>query len=157
MVHVRFPTSTELEVWLGESKLYENGTQAISDAIASVQLHLDAGFLENQKVLLGPQIPKSTPRYDEIIRLFKKGASLDSLISSAVFVIGISCTSQAAFSATTSDAKYLAAAQAELQYFVDRLGKSGLASKVRVLLVYIPLASKADLVEAFDKRLKGLQ
>lgn len=157
MVHVRFPESKKLEIWLGESKLYEDAASAIGDAISSVQAHLDAGFLQNQKVLLGPQIPKTTPRYEEIISLFQKGTSLDDLVSSAVFVIGISCTSEGALAAKISDDTYLAKVQSELSYLVDRIEKSGLSKTVKVLLVYIPLASKSELVSAFDIRLKGLQ
>jgi len=157
MIHARFPEGEKLEIWLGESKQYEDASSAIGDAISSVQAHLDAGFLQNQKVLLGPQIPKTTPRYEEIMALFKKGTSLDELVSSAVFVIGISCTSGGALAAKIADATYLAKVQAELSYLADRIEKSGLSKAVRVLLVYIPLASKAELVDAFDRRLKGLQ
>jgi hypothetical protein len=34
---------------------------------------------------------------------------------------------------------------------------SGLAEKIRIVLIYVPLGSKDSLAEAFDKRLKGLQ
>ncbi len=157
MVHVRLIDGQVPEIWLGESKLYESASDAIGDAITSVKAHLDAGFLANQKVLLGPQIPKSTPRYEEIASLFRKSASLDELVKNAVFVIGISCNSAGALEAKLSDAAYLAKIKAEADYLVKRLIRSGLTETVRVVLVYIPLAAKAALVDAFDNRLKGLQ
>jgi GNAT superfamily N-acetyltransferase len=157
MIHVRLIPDTKPEIWLGESKLYEDPADAIGDAIASVKAHLDAGFLENQKVLLGPQIPKSTPRYDEIMAIFRKSASLDDLIASAVFVIGISCTSAGAMNAKLADEPYLENVRKELDYLVSRVQKSGLADKVKVVILYTPLANKAALVDAFDVRLKGLQ
>lgn len=157
MVHVRFPPDKQPEIWLGESKLYEDPSDAIGDAISSVSDHLEAGFLKNQKMLLGPQIPKSTPRYEEIATLFKHGTSLDDLVSSAVFAIGISCTSNAAMKAKLSDDSYIDEVKSEIAYLSDRLAKSGLAGKVRIVLLYTPLASKSALVDAFDKRLKGLQ
>ncbi|RYG94792.1 MAG: hypothetical protein EON58_15500 [Alphaproteobacteria bacterium] len=89
--------------------------------------------------------------------LFKKGTSLDQLVSSAVFVIGICCTSEGALSSKMADVDYVSKVQAELNYLYERVQKSGLSKTVRVLLVYTPLASKAELVEAFDSRLKGLQ
>lgn len=157
MVHVRLVENAKPEIWLGESKLYQDAPGAISDAIASVKLHLDGGFLANQKVLLGPQIPKSPPRYAEVAALFRKNASLDELVRSAVFVIGICCESVAALGAKLSDESYVTKVALKATYLRDRIEASGLSKRVRVLLVYTPLASKKDLIEAFDKRLKGLQ
>jgi hypothetical protein len=157
MVHVRLVDGQSPQIWLGESKLYAKASDAISDAISSVKAHLDAGFLESQKVLLGPQIPKSTPRYDEIVELFKKSSSLDDLISNAVFVIGIGCDSEAALSARISNPEYLTEVRMEAEYLAQRLEHSGLPNHIKVLLLYMPMARKADLVSAFDSRLKGLQ
>jgi len=157
MVHVRLIDGGPTEIWLGESKLYENASDAIGDAIASVTSHLDAGFLANQKLLLGPQIPKSTPRYNEVVELFKKGTSLDKLIENAVFVIGIACDSPATLKSNLSDPAYLNQIKAEAGYLTTRLSSSGLPGRVKTTLIYMPLASKEALVTAFDARLKGLQ
>lgn len=157
MVHVRFPEDGSVEIWLGESKLYQDGSGAISDAITSIKAHIEGGFLSNQKLLLGPQIPKTTPRYDDIIKIFRKQESLDRLISSAVFAIGILCDSKAVALAQEHSETYLNTASLELQSLEAKLAKSGLHTKLRLALFYIPLLSKQDLVEAFDKRLKGLQ
>jgi hypothetical protein len=37
------------------------------------------------------------------------------------------------------------------------MNASGLPSTSKIVLVYVPLPSKASLVKAFDERLKGLQ
>jgi len=156
MVHARFPNGKP-EIWLGESKLYTKASDAITDAIGSVSDHLDKGFLTNQKLLLGPQIPSSTPHYDEIRALFQSQTSLDKLISAAVFVVGIFCESDAIKAAKTIDDSYREGVASEWGYLSDRVRKSGLAAKIKIALVYLPLLSKKTLVEDFDKRLKGLQ
>ncbi|MGY3078043.1 hypothetical protein ACVWZZ_004451 [Bradyrhizobium sp. LM6.10] len=93
MVHARFPDGGGgVELWLGESKLYKDTKDLIAEAIKSVTEHLQQGFLREQKLILGPQIPKSTLRYGELMELFEPQASLDKFISSAVFVIGILST-----------------------------------------------------------------
>lgn len=89
LVHARFPEGSQPQIWLGESKLYEKSDAAIADAIASVTKHLDARFLTEQKLLLGHQIPKSTPHYAEVKKLFESQTSIDNLLSSATFVVGI--------------------------------------------------------------------
>ena len=157
MVHARLTANEPVELWLGESKLWEEGKSAIADAISSVRKHIDAGFLANEKIILGPQIPKGTPRYEEILSLFHKSTSLDAFLKSAVFVVGILCDSESVNSAQEHDAKYISGVEAEMEKLAASLNKSGLPAALRMLLVYVPIASKASLVAAFDSRLKGLQ
>lgn len=157
MVHARIPRTGPIEIWLGESKLYTDGASALSDAVSSVRLHIEAGFLTNEKLLLGPQIPKSTPRYEEISKIFKTQTSLDELLKSAVFATGILCDSAAAKKAKERDLEYTAGTKAELEGLATGLVNSGLPTSIRMLFVYVPLASKEQLVKAFDARLKGLQ
>jgi hypothetical protein len=109
MVHARFPEKGGVELWLGESKLYQNTMDAIAEALTSVTEHLEQGFLKEQKLLLGPQIPKTTPRYDELMELFEPQISLDKFISSGVFVIGILANSKACSAASTVTDEYKAA------------------------------------------------
>lgn len=157
MVHVRFPQDQSIQIWLGESKLYKSGASAIAEAIKSIKDHVDGGFLSNQKLLLGPQIPKTTPRYSDIMKIFGKQESLDTLIKNAVFVVGILCDSHAVSEAKTHEQSYIDAAAKELENMEAKLLASGLPSSLKLVLVYIPLQSKKSFVDAFDKRLKGLQ
>lgn len=157
LVHARFIPSGAIEIWLGESKLYNDPMQAINDAIKSVQTHLEEGFLKNQKILLGPQIPKSTPRYEEIRDIFKERTSLDTLLTNAVFVVGVLCNSDAAKAAKSCNEDYIALAKKELSAIAEKLNDSTLPKKIRIALVYIPLADKKAFVSAFDAKLKGLQ
>lgn len=157
MVHVRFPESGQIQIWLGESKLYDRADRAIADAITSIRTHIEGGFLSNQKLLLGPQIPKSIPRYEEIIQIFRSQESLDTLITNAVFAIGILCNSSAVASAKCHDQEYIENASKELVALENKLKESGLCVKLKIGLFYIPLKNKKYFVEEFDKRLKGLQ
>lgn len=156
MVHVRF-VANKPEIWLGESKLYSKPSDAVVAAIQSIDAHLQRGFLTNQKLLLGPQIPKTTPHYEDVVALFETQTSLDALIGAAVFVVGIACESSAAQSAKTIDPAYKAAVAQEWQALSQKIVQSGLTAKIKILLIYIPLVDKGALVDEFDRRLKGLQ
>jgi hypothetical protein len=157
MVHARFPKTGGVELWLGESKLYADTKQAITEALKSVKDHLDQGFLKEQKLLIGPQIPKSTPHYEELMELFEPQTSLDKFISAGVFVIGILSNSPACGAAKTINDAYKVALNNEFAVLKDSLTKSGLTKTIRVVLLYIPLADKDGFVAAFDTKLKGLQ
>lgn len=157
MVHARFPEAGGVELWLGESKLYQDTMDAITEALKSVTEHLEQGFLKEQKLILGPQIPKTTPRYDELIELFEPQTSLDKFISSGVFVIGVLSNSKACAAATQVTPAYKAALEKEFAAISGRLAKAGLTKTIRVVLIYVPLADKNGFVTAFDRKLKGLQ
>lgn len=157
MVHARFPEKGGVELWLGESKLYMDTKEAIAEALKSVTEHLQQGFLKEQKLILGPQIPKTTPRYAELMQLFEPQTSLDKFISSGVFVIGILSTSAACGKTATIDAAYKAALEKEFAEISKKLANSGLTKDIRVVLIYVPLADKEGFVTAFDTKLKGLQ
>lgn len=157
MVHARFPEQGGVEIWLGESKLYLDSTDAITDAIKSITEHLEQGFLKEQKLILGPQIPKSTPFYEELMELFEPQTSLDKFISSGVFVICILSSSKTCRAATQITDSYKKNLQGELEAIRSRLITSGITQNIRVALLYVPLADKMKFVSAFDGKLKGLQ
>ncbi|WP_162615755.1 Hachiman antiphage defense system protein HamA [Ralstonia solanacearum] len=95
MVHVRYADEANIELWLGEAKFYSSGVEAVASAIESIRSHIDAGFLRNEKLLLGPQVSKTIPRHEEIRRLLSRQTSLDELFSAAVFPVCIACDSEA--------------------------------------------------------------
>jgi hypothetical protein len=94
MVHVRYAGEKAFELWLGEAKFYEDRHEAIQAGLASVSAHIERGFLNNEKLLLGPQVSKSIPLYQEIRDLLSVQTSLDSLFNTAVFPICIACDSK---------------------------------------------------------------
>ncbi|CAN7654305.1 HamA C-terminal domain-containing protein [Rhizobium sp. LjRoot254] len=156
MVHVRYLPGENIELWLGESKFFEKRGDAIGKAIASVTAHIDQGFLKNEKLLLGPQVSNDIPHFEKIRELLSEEISLDALFQKAVFPIFIAADSAAVATNKTSSADYYAAVAEELRLLQDKIAASGLTSKIKVVLIYVPIKSKIDLSSAFDKRLKGL-
>jgi hypothetical protein len=157
LVHAYFPNADKFEIWLGESKLYDDNASAVKSAIASVKEHVEGGFLSRQKLLLGPQIPKTTPHYEKILKIFKTQTSIDEFLSSAVFVVGILCNANSAKAATERTAQYVKDAKAELDALAKSVADAGLTKDLKMRLVYVPLADKAVMVDEFDKHLKALQ
>jgi len=157
LVHARLPKGKPFEIWLGESKLYANRGQAIAAAIDSIKEHIKQGFLTKEKLLLGPQISKNAPRYQEIMEVFKAQTSIDKFLAASVFVVGILANSKGAAAAKENCDEYVNAAISELSEMLKVLNGAKFAAPLRLVLVYVPLADKNLLTETFDKRLKGLQ
>lgn len=156
MAHVRYLERDQFEIWLGESKFYKSGMDAVASAVESIKQHIDAGFLRHEKLLLGPQVSKNLPHADAIRKLLASQTSLDALFANAVFPVCIACDSNAIAANNAHTVEYRAAVLEELASYRDKLSESGLPSQIRMVLIYIPLESKDLLAAAFDKRLKGL-
>ncbi|MGB0660747.1 MAG: HamA C-terminal domain-containing protein [Mangrovicoccus sp.] len=87
LVHVRYVNGGDIELWLGEAKFFKTRSSAISDAITSIESHITAGFLKNEKLLLGPQVSDDIPHSAKIKELLASETSLDDLFSNAVFPV----------------------------------------------------------------------
>jgi hypothetical protein len=155
LVHVRYP-DVGPELWLGEAKFYDDGIDGARAAVKSLNDHLEAGFLRNEKLILGPQVSRSVPRYQEIRHLLSDRASLDELFKTAIFPICILSNSVATAGAKTICDEYAEALKAEVAEMSRIIASSGLPQRVRLLLLHLPLGSKQNLASAFDARLRGL-
>lgn len=156
MVHVGYPAAGP-ELWLGEAKFYTNGVEGARAAVKSLTQHLDQGFLQNEKLILGPQISRNIPEYQRIRDLLSTQTSLDELFKTAVFPVCIASESVATASAKTICDEYSAALALELAEMSRVIAASGLPKRARLVLLHLPLGSKQKLADAFDARLKGLR
>lgn len=156
MVHVCYPDAGP-ELWLGEAKFYTNGVDGARAAVKSLTQHLDQGFLQNEKLILGPQISRNIPEYQRIRELLSAQTSLDELFKTAVFPVCIASESAATASAKTICDEYSAALALELAEMSRVIAASGLPQQARLVLLHLPLGSKQKLADAFDARLKGLR
>lgn len=156
MVHVRYPAAGP-ELWLGEAKFYASGVEGARAAVRSLTQHLDRGFLQNEKLILGPQISRNIPEYQRIRDILSAQTSLDELFKTAVFPVCITSESAATASAKTICAEYSAALALEVAEMSRIIAASGLPQRARLVLLHLPLGSKQKLADAFDARLKGLR
>ncbi|WP_322051853.1 HamA C-terminal domain-containing protein [Paraburkholderia bannensis] len=156
MAHVRYVGNETFEIWLGESKFFKSGAQAIAAAIKSVKEHIDAGFLNREKFILGPQVSKSLPHADKIRKILSSTTSLNSLFENAVFPVCIACDSAAVNTHKNHTIEYIESVYSELTELQMKMQQSGLLSRIKVHLIYVPVESKDRIAKAFDKRLKGL-
>ncbi len=157
LVHVKYVNEDDIELWLGEAKFFKNRSDAIRDAITSISAHITAGFLTNEKLLLGPQVSNDIPLSAKIKKLLSAESSLDELIGSAVFPVLIAANSDATASNTSASNGYSVEVDAEMKVLWEKLKDSGLTERIKLKLLYIPLGDKDALNEAFDVRQKGLQ
>lgn len=152
LVHTRYDEiADELQVWLGESKFYTSGNDAVSAAIASISDHLDAGFLTSEKMLLGGKISSDTPGYSKLEWLFERDTPLDKIFERMVIPVLIAYDSRHS-STFENDEVYTSSLRSEIALFQTAFA-SKLPSSLSVYCFYLPMDSKKKLIETFDKKL----
>jgi hypothetical protein len=153
LVHTRLQLDDTLEIWLGEAKFWEKGAPAIRDAIRSIRGHLESGFLEAEKTLVGPKMSPETPGYEQLQWIFDADTSLDEIFDRMVVPVLIAYDS-ATTASWTEDEKY----NAELLLEIERLHKLFENSKLEgidLVCFYLPMDNKALLTEEFEARMKA--
>jgi Cap4 SAVED domain len=156
LAHVRHDRPTdELQLWLGEAKFYKSGTRAVFDAIASVQKHLDAGFLTSEKILLGGKLSTGTPGYDKLKWLFDRDTPLDQIFQRLIIPILIAYDSASA-SNYKDEQSYNAALSLEVRKLQASLSNK-FPANISMFCFYLPMHTKQSLIESFDERLKGFR
>lgn len=153
LAHVR-TTSGEHEVWLGEAKFYRDGSRAIAEAIKSVRLHLERGFLKGEKIMLGGKISPSTPGYERLQWMFDVDTPLDEIFDRIVVPILITFESNSC-SRYRDEANYETELETELVALDDRFSGHGIP--VSIMKIMLPMKSKAALQAEFDRRLGFLR
>lgn len=143
----------EIELWLGEAKFYQDTKGAIAAALASLKGHLEEGFLEETKILVGPKIESTAPGYEKLQWLFDDGNTLDELIERIVVPVLVASESEAAQSYDKDADKYRDLVIEEYDYVRGRFENAEIAGKVRIVVIYVPLASKEELEKCFIEKL----
>ncbi len=147
----------EVELWLGEAKFYQDTRGAIAAALGSLKTHLDAGFLEETKILIGPKIEPGAPGYDKLQWLFDDGNILDEIIERIVVPVLVASESEAANSFNGHRQSYKDVVISEYQYVRGRFADSPIAAKVRIVVMYVPLGSKTALEDEFVKKMEAYE
>jgi hypothetical protein len=147
----------EIELWLGEAKFYKDTKDAVAAALESLTGHLEQGFLEETKILIGPKIEPSTPGYEKLQWLFDDGNTLDEIISRIIVPVLVASESSAASCYSGCNDTYQKLIIEEYEYLKGRLANAEIAKRVRIVVIYVPLASKEALETAFSAKIGAFQ
>ena len=150
------PINQSFELWLGKSKFYTDAQEAMRDAIQSAKEHVLPTFLATEKAMIFGHVSKNLPHHGAVTKLFKSQTSGDDLLKMAVFPILLTYESKSVASYAEVSAEYIETLTAEVSklrtYFGDRAEKD---LKLKFALVFVPLGSKKQLVDSFDKKLEA--
>lgn len=148
------PSDESFDLWLGESKFYQDPRAAVRDAVSSVKNHILPDFLNTEKAMVFGHIPSGIPHHAEIVKLFKRQTSSDELIRKSVFPILVAYESRSVSSYNHVCGEFVCALKNEVAnlrvYFQEQIQNVPL----RFQLIFVPMERKADVVSSFDKKLE---
>ncbi|MGN6608973.1 MAG: HamA C-terminal domain-containing protein [Jatrophihabitans sp.] len=148
----------ELELWLGEVKLYQNLGQAIRDVTAELAEHLSSDYLRREFVAVVNKLDPAWPHAQQIARLLDENTSLDEVFDALTVPILLTYDSEAVSANSQVCAQYTEALTAEARVgWEDFVKRCDPGWPARLRLILLPLKSKVRLVDLMHNRLQAWQ
>lgn len=158
--------NNDLELWIGETKFYENITKAIYDVAKEIVDHLETDYLRSEFILIKNKIDSSWPEAEMLKKLLHENSSLDEVFKKACIPILLTYDSEVVGVSGECNDEYREKIRSELISAYARLrDKVGSEYKNRFTqnfpltahVILVPLKEKKKLIAALDERLKALQ
>lgn len=156
----------ELELWIGETKFYENLTKAIYDVSKEIIDHLETDYLRSEFILIKNKIDPNWPEATQLKNILNENTSLDEIFKRVCIPILLTYDSDVVGNSHLCDDAYKENVKNELLMAYENLRKK-LSTEYRnkfsqelpltVHVILIPLKEKKKLIASLDDRLKALQ
>lgn len=156
-VHI-VESGDEIEIWLGESKFYQDLGKAIRDVTAEITDHLDRDFLRREFVAITSKLDDAWPHSARLTAMLDEGLSLDRIATSLVMPVFLTYDSDAVSDWDAVCRGYVEQVAEEAESARRTLrGRLSMPLPVRVRFILLPLKSKSDFVLLLHERLKAWQ
>lgn len=155
-VHV-VVTKSGLELWLGESKFYENIGQAISAAVKDLKAHTKRDYMRAEFTTISNMVDKSWPHAKKLEKLIRANVSLDEIFDAVCIPVLLTYNSDTIAAHNEASAEFRKAFEAEVLGHYENFAGRNPVKHIRVHLFLFPAKSKQQLLAEFDARLKACQ
>lgn len=159
-IHIEKDTKT---LWLGESKLYQDGKAGLRELIKDIEYHFKSDYLNSEFLIVSKKLKHfdNIPEKDYWLDLMSKSTKLIDQLDS--INIPLLCTYNSDLFNKHSDEndqsfinEYLAEMKELKQYFDDK-NNHPLKSKLNIILILFPVQNKVELVKGMHNKLSLLQ
>jgi hypothetical protein len=155
-VHVVEKDAHNLELWLGEAKLYEDAVLAIREAASEIRDHTQAGFMRSECLLIANKLDPNWPLEVRLRDLIDRNTSLDKIFSSCCIPVLICYNSRTIAEHGKVDGSFSAALEEELRQLHSRFVGLDLPP-ITIHLILLPMGDKGTFVDDMHRRLKACQ
>jgi hypothetical protein len=164
-VHV-ITKDNNLELWIGETKFYNDVNSAIYDVCTEIVEHLETDYLKSEFLLIKNKIDNTWPEADSLKALLKDNVSLDHVFERACIPVLLTYDSDVVNKSSKTNGEYLTNIVAEMSKAYKTM-RANLKKKyearfqesipITVHVILIPLKDKEELMKILHTKLKALQ
>lgn len=155
-VHVRH-SNGDLELWLGEAKLYTDPIAAIREAVNSLDEHSQIEYLKSEFLLILPKISSGLPFYSDLQKLLDQNTSLDDVFDVAVFPVMIAYESNTLEKYSEWCDEYIDDICKEIEELYEKFCSNTIIKRLHIRIFFMPLGNIEEFREIADEKLKKMQ
>ena len=147
----------ELHLWLGEVKFYSDVGAAIRDVIPELVAHTSRDYPRAEFTAITNKIDPAWPHADRLKKLLDRNTSLDDVFNNVCIPVLLTYDSAVINDHAAVTSAFLTAFEAEVCEHHRSFAERSLPTGLTIHLFLLPMKRKADLVRAFDERLRACQ
>jgi hypothetical protein len=144
----------DLELWIGEVKLYSRIGPAIRDVVTEIKAHAKTDFLRSEFIAITHKIDPDWTHATKLKNLLDPNTSLDTIFSRTCLPVLLTYDSRVLGAHKEASDSFKEAFQREVRKHHASFAKRDLPQKLRIVLFLVPLHTKRKLVELFNRKLK---
>ena len=145
-----------LELWLGEVKLYKDIAYAVRDIVKELNEHTSIPYLRTEFAAIWRKLDPNHPHLDALNTMLVNNVTMDDVFKRLCIPVLLAYDSTTVAKHSQTDAAYESAIVDEFDKHYYRFRDADLPTEVKIVLILFPMNTKADLLERFDAKLKGM-
>jgi hypothetical protein len=145
-----------LELWLGEVKLYQDVASAVRDVVEELSQHTRISYPRSEFAAIWRKVDPDHPHRAALERLLAGNVTMDAVFERLCIPVLLTYDSTIVAAHRRTDAAYEAAIMDEFEKYHQRFCNADLPSEIKIILILLPMDNKAQLLEHFDAKLKGM-
>ena len=154
-VHV-VADKSDLELWLGEVKFYNDFKRAVRDVVAELDSHFKEDYLKREFAAITNKIDKNFPHYEKLVKLLNPNTSLDDVFKTICVPVLLTYDSELVTKHREFNQAYLDEIIREIEQNHDHF-RSKVTCPVKIHLFLLPLEDKAKLSQTLLDKLAAWQ
>ena len=145
-----------LELWLGEAKLYQSISAAVRDVVKELKKHTAIPYLRAEFAAICRKLDEDHPHHNALTELLADNVTMDEIFKRICIPVLLAYDSTTVASYNHSNEQYKADITSEFEHHYKYFVGKKLPNEVKIVLILLPMNSKAKLLKRFDSKLKGM-
>ena len=145
----------KIELWLGESKFYTDSNKAISDAVQSIEKHLESSYMRDEFKIIVSQVSPNHEFHTRIKSAMSHVRSLDEIRDDIILPIFITYTSKALSIEEYAPSQQIAELTEEANQIAEKFRSKIQPStqRYKTHLILFPVQDKPQLTKTLNNTL----